>query len=65
MKYKVKDFLKKDGMVIDFKFDNNHNVLYEWTKIRSPFKTFKNYFIISICKFLPLKMKLFFFKIFS
>jgi acetyltransferase-like isoleucine patch superfamily enzyme len=59
MKYKVKDFLKSNDMVLFLKHDNQHNVLYEWTQIRHPFRTFWNSFIIRSGKYFPLHLKVF------
>lgn len=64
MKYKVKDFLKSKEMILLLEHDNNHNVLYEWTKIRHPFRIFWNSVIIRSGKYFPLHLKVFFLRYF-
>lgn len=60
----VDNFLKSKDMILNLDHNNEHNVLYEWSKIRNPLKTLWNSVIIKTGKHMPLRIKVAVFRIF-
>ncbi len=57
MRDKIKSFLNSKEPVLLLDHNQDFNVLYEWTNLRNPAKMIFNAIVISIGKYLPLRLK--------
>ena len=62
MRKEMEQFIASDMKTVDIPHHDDVNVLYEWHRLRSPLRLGWNTVIMQLCKWLPLKTKVFFYR---